>query len=238
MNELLLVVITLFTSILTAIAGFGGGMILIAFMPGILPPSAIVPIHALVQLCANSSRAMFSWRSIHWTFCGAFISGSVLGGLGAAQLINQMDLHYLPLILGLYILLNVWGPKLSFKKTPRGEFFTIGMIQTGLSTIIGATGPLTQSTLLRKGLGRDSIVSTSALLMTITHLIKIPIFGWLGFSFISYWQVIIGMCFSVITGTYIGTKVRVKIPEATFKKALNWLLTLLALRMVYMTLFV
>jgi uncharacterized membrane protein YfcA len=238
MSELLLIAITLGTSILTAIAGFGGGMILIAFMPGILPPVAIVPIHALVQLCSNSSRALFSWRSIHWTFCGAFIAGSILGGLGAAQLINQLDLHYLPLILGLYILFNVWGPELTFKKTPRGEFFTIGVIQTGLSMIIGATGPLTQSTLLRKGLGRDSIVSTSALLMTITHLIKIPIFGLLGFSFASYWQVILGMCLSVIVGTYIGTRVRYKIPETTFKTGVNWLLTLLALRMVYITLFV
>lgn len=238
MSETLLVIITLGTSILTAIVGFGGGMLLIAFMPGLLPPAAIVPIHALVQLCSNSSRAIFSWRSIHWAFCGAFIAGSIFGGFGAAQLINQLDIHYLPLILGLYILLNIWGPKLNFQKPPRGEFFTIGLIQTGISTIIGATGPLSQSTLLRKGLGRDSIVSTSALLMTITHLIKIPIFGLLGFSFVSYWQVIVGMCIGVIVGTYIGTKLRYKIPEIVFKKAMNWLLTLLALRMIYMALFV
>lgn len=238
MTELLLVIITLATSILTAIVGFGGGMILIAFMPGLLPPAAIVPIHALVQLCSNSSRAMFSWRSIHWSFCGAFIAGSILGGLGAAQLVNQLDLHYLPLILGAYILLNVWGPQLNFKTPPRGEFFTIGFIQTGISTIIGATGPMSQSTLLRKGLGRDSIVSTSALLMTITHLIKIPIFGMLGFSFVSYWPLITGMCIGVIVGTFIGTRIRYKIPEALFKKTINWLLTLLALRMIYITLFV
>ena len=238
MSEYLLIAITLGTSLVTAIVGFGGGMLLIAFMPGLLPPAAIVPIHALVQLCSNSSRAIFSWRSIHWTFCGAFIVGSLLGGLGAAQLINQLDLHYLPLILGLYILINVWGPELTFKKPPRGEFFTIGLIQTGLSTIIGATGPLTQSTLLRKDLGRDSIVSTSALLMTITHLVKIPIFGWLGFSFVNYWQLIIGMCLGVIIGTYIGTKLRHKISEVIFKKAMTWLLTVLALRMIYTTLFV
>ena len=236
MNDFLLIVIAFGTSILTAIVGFGGGMLLIAFLPGLVPVSAIVPIHAASQLCSNSSRALFSWRSIHWSFSGAFIAGSLLGGFGAAQFINQINLDFLPLILGLYILFNVWGPKLTFKNPPRGEFFTIGFVQTVLSTIIGATGPLAHSTLMRKGLGRDSIVSTSALLMTITHLIKIPIFGVLGFSFTSYWHVIIGMWFGVITGTFIGTRVRHKIPEPAFRTMVKWLLTLLALRMIYVTL--
>ncbi len=73
--------------------------------------------------------------------------------------------------------------------------------------------------------------------MTFTHLIKIILFGLLGFSFISYWQIIVGMSFGVIAGAYIGTKLRYQVPEARFKIIIKWLLTLLAFRMVYITLF-
>lgn len=60
--------IALTTSTLTGIMGIGGGMILIALMPGLLPVAAIVPVHAATQLVSNGSRALFGWKTIHWGF--------------------------------------------------------------------------------------------------------------------------------------------------------------------------
>ena len=68
MNEVLLVTFAFATSTLTAITGIGGGMMLIAFMPGLLPAAAIVPVHGAVQLFANSSRALFGWRQLQWKY--------------------------------------------------------------------------------------------------------------------------------------------------------------------------
>ena len=102
--------------------------------------------------------------------------------------------------------------------------------------MVGATGPMGQAALLRKGLQRDALVVTAALMMTFTHLIKVALFALLGFSFISYWQIIIGMSAAVILGALLGTHVRYKIPETLFRKILKWALTVLALRMVYITL--
>ena len=58
-NDILLILIAFGTSTLTAITGIGGGMMLIAIMPGFLPAAAIVPVHGMVQLFSNSSRAFF-----------------------------------------------------------------------------------------------------------------------------------------------------------------------------------
>ncbi len=153
MNLILLTLVATGTSIITAMVGMGGGMILIAFMPGLLPASAIIPVHALVQLFSNSSRALFGWRFIHWNFLLAFIAGSILGGLLATQLTTQINLDYTPLFIASYILYNVWGPSLDFRKRLRGEFLTIGFLQTGLGMIVGAIAPLGQSILARRGLG-------------------------------------------------------------------------------------
>ena len=234
--EILLILLAFGTSTITAITGIGGGMILIAVMPGFLPATAIVPVHAMVQLFANSSRALFGWRFLRWEFVLAFIAGSVIGGLIAAGVTREINLEYTPLIIAAYILFTVWGPKLEFKKPLKGEFVAIGLIQTGLSMLVGATGPMGQAALLGKGLQRDALVVTSALMTSFTHLIKIVLFGLLGFSFISYWEIILGMSAGVICGTLLGTHIRYKIPQALFQNILKWVLTLLALRMIYITL--
>ncbi|MCP4431009.1 MAG: sulfite exporter TauE/SafE family protein [Gammaproteobacteria bacterium] len=223
------------TSILTAITGVGGGMTLIAIMPGLLPAPAIIPVHGVVQLFSNSSRAFFGWQHIHWGFTTAFVCGAFIGGLLAARLTLEINLKYSPLLIAAYILFSVWGPKLQFKKAPRGEFFTIGLCQTGLSMIVGATGPLGQASLLSKGLQRDALVVTAALMTTFTHLIKILLFGIIGFTFISYWQLITGMSIGVIVGAYIGTHIRYRIAEHLYREILKWLLTILAIRIILVT---
>ena len=235
-SEILLILLALGTSTITAITGIGGGMILIAVMPGFLPATAIVPVHAMVQLFANSSRALFGWRFLRWEFVLAFIAGSVIGGLIAAGLTREINLEYTPLIIAAYILFTVWGPKVEFRKPIKGEFVAIGLVQTGLSMLVGATGPMGQAALLGKGLQRDALVVTSALMTSFTHLVKIVLFGLLGFSFISYWEIILGMSAGVICGALLGTHIRYKIPQALFQKILKWVLTLLALRMIYITL--
>lgn len=235
MNEALLIVAALTTSTLTAILGMGGGLILIAFMPGLIPAAAIIPVHGIVQFFSNSSRAVFGWRFIHWGFTAAFIGGAIIGGLIAAGITTKINLEYTPLLIAVYILLTVWGPKLQFKKAPRGEFFTIGLLQTGLSMIVGATGPLGQASMLAKGLQRDALVVTAASMTTFSHLIKILLFALLGFSFTAYWKIILGMSVGVIVGAFIGTHIRYRLPEELFRNILKWVLTLLAVRMLIIT---
>ena len=235
MNDLLLILAAFTTSILTAITGIGGGMILIAIMPGLLPASAIIPVHGLVQLFANSSRAVFGWNHIHWRYAVAFISGSVVGGIVAAGITLNINLEYTPLLIAGYILFIVWGPGLKLKKAPRSEFFTIGLFQTGLGMIVGATGPLGHASLLARGLQRDALVVTAASMMTFSHLIKVILFGVLGFAFMSYWEIVLAMSAGVIAGAFTGTHIRYKIPESIFRPALKWLLTILAIRMIVIT---
>jgi len=235
-SDVLLILIAGITSALTAVTGIGGGMMLIAIMPGFLPAAAIVPVHAVVQLFANSSRALFGWRFLRWEFALAFIAGSILGGGIAAGFTREINLEYTPLFIAAYILFITWGPAPKFNKPPPGEFVIIGAIQTGLSMLVGATGPMSQAALMARGLKRDALVVSGALMTTFTHLTKVLLFALLGFSFIAYWQVILGMSGAVIVGALIGTRIRYQVPEKLFRHILKWALTLLALRMIYLTL--
>jgi uncharacterized membrane protein YfcA len=234
-SDILLMLIAGLTSAITAITGIGGGMLLIAVMPGFLPHAAIVPVHAVVQLFSNSSRALFGWRFLHWEFVLAFIAGSIIGGAAAATVASKINLEYTPLFIAAYILFIVWGPPVRFAKPPRGEFVVIGAIQTGLSMLVGATGPLSQAALMARNLKRDALVVSGALMTTFTHLTKVLLFALLGFSFASYWQLIIGMSVAVVVGALVGTRIRYRVAEDLFRRILKWALTLLALRMIFLT---
>jgi len=234
-NDILLILIATGTSTLTAITGVGGGMLLIAVIPGFLPAAAIVPVHGAVQLFSNSSRALFGWRFARLELIFGFIGGACLGGMLAAGITRYINLDYSPLFIAAYILYKLWGPPLKLDIPAAGEFVVIGAAQTGLSMIVGATGPLGQAALLQRSLRRDAQVVTAAVMMSFTHLIKIILFAILGFSFVTYWKIIAGMSLGVIAGAWLGTHIRYRIPEALFKNFLRWLLTLLALRMIYIT---
>jgi 2-octaprenyl-6-methoxyphenol hydroxylase len=59
-----LVLLAAFTSALTAIAGIGGGVVMLGAMASLLPAPAIIPVHAVVQLGSNVGRAFLLRRAV------------------------------------------------------------------------------------------------------------------------------------------------------------------------------
>jgi uncharacterized membrane protein YfcA len=69
--------------------------------------------------------------------------------------------------------------------------------------------------------------------MTIQHLIKVIIFGFIGFAYAEYFLLITAMIFSGFIGTVIGKKVLVKFGQKYFKIVLNFILTLISLNLIW-----
>lgn len=228
-----LIILAFFTSLTTAVFGLGGGMLLIAGMPGFLPAPAVIPVHAVVQLASNASRGLLAFRAICWRYTAAFLAGSVLGGGLAAQIVGRMDLSYAPLAIAALILFNVWGPPLAVGGGRRGEFAFVGALQTALGMLGGATGPLGAANLYRHGLSREPQVATNAVFMSTTHVVKIVMFAAIGFTFAPYLPLIAAMIIASVAGSLVGTRIRQYVPELRFRRLLRWLLTLLALRIVF-----
>ena len=230
-DGLLLVGVSFFSSLLTAVIGMGGGMLLISAMPGFVPAGAIVPLHGVVQLASNASRTLFGLRHVEWRLCGPFVGGAVLGAALGAQIVARLPPDYLPLMLGLFILLATWGPALSLAKLP-GKYASLGVAQTLLSMIFGVAGPLSAPFLSREGLPRDRLVVTHGTLMTVVHGLKVAAFGLMGFAFLPHLELVIGMVIAVTLGSYVGTRLRTRLPETFFKQLFKWVVTALALRMI------
>lgn len=235
--EYALVPIAFFTSVLAGVMGMGGGVLLIAAMPGLVPVNAIFPLHALTQLASNVTRAGFGWRHIQWSMMPAIIFGAVLGAWIGGEVYASLNLYWLPAIIGVLILLLTWTPVPQLRGAGSLSLIGLGFYQTGLGMLAGATGPLGAAVMLRQNTGRDWLVVNTAAYMGLSHLMRVTAFIALGFSFAPWWPLALGMILAVTAGSWVGTKLRLRIPQINFQRWFKWLVSLLALRMIAMPLF-
>jgi uncharacterized membrane protein YfcA len=225
----LLVAISFFTSALTAAFGIGGGVAMLGALAGTVPPAMVVAVHGVVQFGSNIGRAVLQRAHILWRPTALFTLGSVIGaGLGAAVFVALPEKLLLGL-LGLFILLMTWIPKPRIPGLETFGVFAGGIIATFVTMFVGATGPFVQALFLPMGLEKRVLVATHAACNVIQHGLKALAFGWLGFNFADWAPLLVAMILSGFLGTWLGTTLLEKLPEALFKTILKWLLTVLAL---------
>ena len=232
MTELFLGIVTFFTSTIAAIVGLGGGMMLITILPSFLPINALIPVHGLTQMTSNLSRAVFGYKDVQYEVIPKFLLGSFLGIGIFASILNFISLEYVPLFIGVYILLSLWSEKFNEKIKRYESYFLAGFFQTGLSIVVGATGPLTMTLLLKDYKNKDEVVATSAALMSLSHILKVFVFMYFGFVFFDYIGIIIAMVIGAIAGSWVGTKLRNIIDGKKFTIILKVLLTALAIKVI------
>jgi uncharacterized membrane protein YfcA len=229
----LLVGVSLFTSMLTAMLGLGGGMVLLAVMGAALPVTTLIPVHGVVQLGSNTGRAIVHARRLSWPLAGVFLAGSIFGALAGGRMLVTLPDGLLKALLGLFILSMIWGPKPRFITTSKLSFAIGGALASFATMFLGATGPLVSGLLGARNLDRIQLVGTAALCMTIQHGLKIIVFGLLGFAFAPWAGLIATMIISGAIGTLIGSHILINSREEQFKPAFRLVLTLLAANLVW-----
>jgi uncharacterized membrane protein YfcA len=233
--ELILGLISFFTSAIAGVIGFGGGMLLIAVIPLFLNPSLIIPIHGITQLASNSSRMLFSLKYVKWALLPKFLFGSLIGVVLFGFLLSNISTEYVPIGIGLYIILNLWSKRFSNFIKKYENYYLIGLLQTGLGLIVGATGPLSLTVLTKELRSKDEIIATSSMFMTISHLAKIPVFLAIGVSLMGHVNLLVFMVVGSVLGSFIGTKLRLKSNNDKLILVIKVLLSLMALRMLFTT---
>lgn len=121
-------------------------------MAGIVPPLALIPVHGIVQLDSNAGRALMTRRHVVSRVVGYFALGSLLAALLASFVLGHIAPSWIPLFVGLFILLLAWVPLPRFNHGthPLG-LFTCGLLTTLATTLVGATAPLVSAWLGRNG---------------------------------------------------------------------------------------
>ncbi len=226
-------VLSFFTSALTASAGLGGGLALLAFMSVFMAPAALIPVHGVVQLCSNLGRAWLFRHNLVLPLVLAFGAGSVIGAVIGGNVVVALPRYVLELILGSFILVFLWAPRFKGQSVSPPKFFALGIAASITTMFVGATGPLTGPFVEKISPERRYVVGSFAACMTFQHLFKVIAFGILGFAFGPYLFLLAGMVVFGFLGTLLGRRILLKMPEHIFRLAFRSVLTLLALRLFW-----
>ncbi len=222
------------TSLITAAFGAGGGVMLLALMAMWVPPAAIIPVHGMIQLGSNAGRMAMTWRHVDWRVIGAFLPGVVLGAIVGSLVLVRLPAWLWQVTIAAFILYLCWAPKLPALALGRGGIFAASALTSFISLFVGATGPLVAAFIRQIHSDRFVTVSTFATAMTLQHLPKAMVFGFAGFVFRDWLWFMVAMISCGFLGTWIGLKILGRLENRTFQRVFNLLLTVLALRLLWL----
>jgi len=189
-----------------------------------------------VQLGAAGSMAISRWRYLMRETVLPFTIGTVIGAAIGGQIFVSLPENLLLLALGVSILALAWVPKIARFGPERGRFAFMGFVVTFLGIFISATGTLLASFTVAIAPDRRNHIATLGALMSIVHIAKLAAFILLGVSFGNYVPLIAAMIVTSFIGTWIGKYALDIVPERLFRIAIQTMLTLMALRLIWVAL--
>lgn len=231
-SDYFLISVSFITSLITAVMGVGGGVMLMIVMLMFYPPLTVIPVHGVVQLGSNVSRSFLLRKYINWLFLIPFVAGVIVGSFCGSQLVFNMPQDILKIIVGVLALVFIWLPKfkrtidIPYKISVLGWLASfVGMFGAGGGMIFGAA-------MSRMNLSRQQIIASHAVCMTSLHVVKIIIFGIFGFAFYAYIPLIILMVVSGFLGSWVGTKILHKIDSKIFVYLLKGMVSVLCVKLI------
>lgn len=201
-------------------------------MTYIIPASAIIAVHGVVQLGSNASRSWVQRAHIDWKVTNTFLAGSLVGvGLGALVVI-QLPADILKLLLGGFILAMIWVKIPALKNASRSVIALGGGITTFITMFAGATGPLVAVFLSKLFDDHKTTVATHGATMMVQHGLKVIAFILVGFAFTDWLLLMVSMVFSGFIGVKTGTMLHNQMPEKQLKLMFRIILTVVAIDLI------
>src|SRR6185436_18616777 len=176
---------------------------------------------------------MIMWRHVMRPAVLPFVIGSVIGAAVGARVFVALTTVWLEFILGTFILLVTWMPKLGRFGAERSRFGVLGFLTTFLGVFVSATGTLLAPFIAASTPDRRIHVATMGALMAIAHIAKIAAFGFIGFAIGSYVPLMAAMILAGAVGNWVGEMALLRTSEKSFRLVLQVTLTLLGLRLLW-----
>lgn len=222
------------TAIVSAVVGMIGGTLLLATMAQFLRMEVLIPVHGIIQLSSNTTRAWFLRSAIDWKITAENIVGIIIGSMLGYMFVIKVPEHIYNILLGVFILGITFVPKIQAPMKFSGRWAVTGFIASSIGLYVGAVGIFVGSVFIAEKLPKKVMISTQAACQAALHFAKVIVFMGLGFVLKEWWLLLIGGIIMTYMGSWVGTKILDKIPEKIFRKILIVLITVLAGRLVYL----
>ncbi|MFI1510581.1 TSUP family transporter [Streptomyces sp. NPDC020597] len=203
---------------LSAVAGFGGGALLLPVFVGVLGARDAVAVLTVAQLASNGSRVWFNRREVDRRRVGVFAVGAVPAAVAGALLFATAPLPALTRLVGVFLLVMVawrrWKPHAA--RLDDTAFAVVGAASGFGSALLGSVGPMVAPFFLARGLLKGAYIGTEAASAVVMHLTKLVVFG--AAAVLTASNAVIGLALAPAgtAGAWAGKKIVDRLPAHGF----------------------
>lgn len=179
-------VVALAAFTISAFTGGGAGLVLLPILGLWLPAVGVPAALSIGSTVSSLSRLAFFRRNIRWDVVRWFLPTALPGAWLGAWLLALVDLAWLELCLGLYLLASLWAllapGRMAEAASPvsRPTLAVIGLLAGFVSGLTGAVGLVFNRFYLRHGMTREEVVATRAANEIPLHVLKIVLYAFFG----------------------------------------------------------
>ncbi|BBM84057.1 membrane protein [Candidatus Uabimicrobium amorphum] len=185
-------------------------------------------------MCMNWLRCFFLLDAMRWKSFAFFAVSACIGAICAAIFIPKIPKEIPYFIIAVFIFYTIFKPK-NIPDFVIGDvwFTVVGFITGILGILVGAIGPFLALFYVRKDLSKQQVVANKSAMQALIHTTKLPIFLYLGFSYMEYASFIVYLLLAGLIGTRIGIYALMWIPQIYFFIAFKCALFLAGLKLLY-----
>lgn len=232
---LLIGVAALATSALTAVLGFGGGIVLMALLLLAVEPVVAIPLHAAIQVVSNGTRTAIRRTDVDWSIVARFSVLLLPAGALVVPVVTRAPQAVLQVAIAVTVLAATWVPERSgrgLRAPSPGGWIAVGGVMGALNAAVGATGPLQAPWFRAATPDRLGFVGTFAAAQTTGHLAKIVLFGAAGLAPTQYLGAAVAGIAGVVAGTWLGSLALDRMPEQRFTRLYLVAITVVSIYLV------
>jgi uncharacterized membrane protein YfcA len=205
-------------ALLSAVAGFGGGVLLLPVFVAVFGPRDAVAVLTVAQLASNGSRVWFNRQEVDRRLVTVFAVGAVPAAVAGALLLTTAPLPALTRVVGAFLLAVVIWRRVrpeAARVRDRG-FAAIGAASGFGSALVGSVGPMVAPFFLARGLVRGAYIGTEAASAVVMHVTKLVVFG--AAAVLTWRTGLIGLALAPAAagGAWVGKKVLDRLPVTVF----------------------
>ncbi|WP_405826080.1 sulfite exporter TauE/SafE family protein [Streptomyces sp. NBC_01390] len=203
---------------MSAVAGFGGGVLLLPVFISVFSARDAVAILTVAQLASNGSRVWFNRTEVDRSLVGVFALGAVPAAAAGALLFATAPLPALTRVIGVFLLAMVvwrrWKPQAA--RVDALSFVAVGAASGFGSALVGSVGPMVAPFFLARGLFRGAYIGTEAAAAVVMHLVKLVVFGAAAVLTVSNLATGLALAPASTAGAWAGKKIVDRLPVAIF----------------------
>jgi uncharacterized membrane protein YfcA len=237
MDYVVVVLAALIGYIISTIGGGGGSLLLVPVVSVALGARTVAPVLSLGEMLSRPVRLVIFWKDIDWRVARYYMPGAVLGAFLGAYLFANIELAWLQVIVGGFLISTVFqygfGEKERSFPMRAPYFLPLGLLVMSISALVGATGPVENPFYLNYGLEKEAMIATKTANSFVAGVVQIGTYSFLGVLPRELWGYGIAIGIAAGVGSYLGKGLLGKMDSRTFRRVVVSVMVVSGVVLIY-----